>query len=133
MTELQTPHGTIVVHGPVVHHPDRYESPVALGWHQFHDERSRPYGVSAVPVFDPKAPIKGRSWKYGTAPLNQGQLGSCTGNAEEKRVCSMRKALGLRCRCTEGAAVKRYSLATHLDPFPATIRPPTPARAPSPS
>lgn len=80
------------------------------------DELSRNYGVAIRDGAKPKSV----EWKRYSPILDQGQLGSCTGNA-------MAAWLGCAPHCTseqdaakydEDFAVELYSLATRLDKFP---------------
>lgn len=92
-----------------------------LGWHQHHDPRSRGFAISAHPAFDPKAPISARSWKTAHHPLDQGELGSCTGNACI-RMCQEMVGAVLH-RGDEKHAVSLYKLATQLDGVPGQYPP----------
>jgi hypothetical protein len=79
-----------------------------LGRHVEHDERSRAYAVAPHP-----APKTVR-WHRHVHPFDQGDLGSCTGNA-------MAGALSTRPfphRFAEATAVTLYKAATHLDDVP---------------
>jgi len=95
--------------------PEQPSNPYRLGRHVHHDPRSlqytvQPTGVAQTKVWDRKIPV-----------LDQGDLGSCTGNATVGVLGTepfytaltpvQRKALD------EAEAVRIYSLATQLDPF----------------
>jgi hypothetical protein len=89
-----------------------------LGRHVEHDPRSLQYpAAQATHLHDV-------SWQYHGAVLDQGQVGSCTGNsAVEVLMCSPyydHKAENF----TEKDALGVYKLATHLDRVPG-IYPPT--------
>lgn len=83
-----------------------------LGRHVNHDPRSLNYPAPVDGVT-----IRSRRWRHYGPVLDQGQVGSCTGNA-------MAQALNTkplkRCfqRLTEADAVELYTLATQLDEFP---------------
>jgi hypothetical protein len=92
-----------------------------LGRHVNHDPRSldflvQPTGVSQTKVWDRKIPI-----------LDQGNLGSCTGNAttgvlgSEPFYSSLTPAQ--QSTLNEGEAVQLYSLATALDGYPGQYPP----------
>lgn len=92
-----------------------------LGRHVEHDPRSREYPamLGAVPV-KLKTIVHRR---YG-GPFDQGQLGSCTGNATAGCLNTVPlRVVGARV-LREADAVAIYSRATHLDEF-AGIYPPT--------
>lgn len=91
------------------------ETPYRLGRHVNHDPRSlrfavQPTGVAQTKIWERRIPV-----------LDQGQLGSCTGNATigvlgtspyyEQLTPVQRQALN------EDEAVRVYSLATQLDPW----------------
>lgn len=91
------------------------DNPYRLGRHVRHDPRSlrftvQPTGVAQTKVWERRIPV-----------LDQGDLGSCTGNATvgvlgtspfyEQLTPVQRQALG------EDEAVRLYSYATQLDPF----------------
>ncbi|HEX4714329.1 MAG TPA: hypothetical protein VH164_05315 [Ktedonobacteraceae bacterium] len=66
-------------------------------------------------------------WPHNTPVLNQGQLGSCTGNAMTQLLnCRMFAPCRLgKVFLNEGDAISLYSLATHLDGFgPGQFYPP---------
>jgi hypothetical protein len=109
--------GVIPGHGPIVaiipEHPER---PRGLGRHVCHDPRSRAYGVGVDEQVSP-----GHIFHQRHIPiLDQGQLGSCTGNAGTGMLGSGPfytggvAALGLN----ELYAVGLYSEASHLDGIP---------------
>lgn len=90
-----------------------------LGRHVDHDERSRSYGVQV----DEAAPLRKVLWRRYGAILNQGGLGSCTGNAivGALNTVPLRKT-GAKA-LTEKDAVSIYSDATAIDGIPGTWPP----------
>lgn len=87
--------------------------PYRLGRHIEHDERSKTYLAEQAPVI--KSVLHQRH--PGVPILNQGNLGSCTGNASVDALVSSPDWTP-RSPTNEGDAVKIYSLATHLDGIP---------------
>jgi hypothetical protein len=89
----------------------------ALGRHVEHDERSRNF-AAMVPAVKPKTVL----WAHSAPVLDQGQLGSCTGNALAQWLntdyARMHEFDGLRAPLTEAAAVELYSAATRIDNVP---------------
>jgi hypothetical protein len=96
-----------------VHRYDKHDTPHALGRHVVHDSRSRDF------TFEVKGPTPERSvvWPHNTPVLNQGQLGSCTGNAMAQLLnCKLFAPCRLgKMSLDEADAVKIYSLGTHDD------------------
>lgn len=96
-----------------------------LGRHVQHDSRSLDY------EFLPrKAKPKGTNtfWDSAAKPLNQGSLGSCTGNATAQWLNTnfanaVRKLTNKGKFLTESQAVKIYSLGTTLDNQPGQYKP----------
>lgn len=87
----------------------------ALGRHVHHDPRSRGFPAAT-------APTGPSSWKHYYGPLNQGQLGSCTGNAAAQ--CLMTSPLYRKGRrLSEAKALAIYERATTLDDTPGTYPP----------
>lgn len=85
-----------------------------------HDERSRNFPARTALV------QRSVLWGHHAPVLDQGDLGSCTGNATAQLIntdffASSRKHGFL----TEADAVKIYSLATRLDDIPSNTYPPT--------
>ena len=79
-----------------------------LGRHIEHDERSRAYPAARAPKVVSVAHARH------CAPFDQGQTGSCTGNAEAGLL--MTDPLFVTGRClSESDAVALYEQATHLD------------------
>lgn len=112
----------------MVHHISitRYEpSDPRLGRHVHHDDRSLDYEYLPRTA----APQKVNTfWDSGTKPLDQGSLGSCTGNA----VCqwlnthfadNVRKTTHHSAYMSEKDAVAIYSLGTRLDSAPGAYPP----------
>lgn len=95
-----------------------------LGRHVLHDPRSLNFLVPAGAT-----PILARTWRRYTPILDQGNLGSCTGNAAAGVLGSApfygslaaRRKAGLT--LDEREAVSLYSSATHLDPFSGSYPP----------
>jgi len=96
-----------------------------LGRHVHHDSRSLAH------AFLPKdAKPKGVNtfWGSGTGPLNQGQIGSCTGNAAAQWLNTdfakqVRKLVNENHYFTEDDALDLYSIATTLDTEPGQYPP----------
>lgn len=96
-----------------------------LGRHVHHDSRSLSY------EFLPRdAALKGKStfWASGAKPLNQGDVGSCTGNATAQWINSdfaaaVRTQVHQGKYLTESDALKIYGLGTHLDSDPGSYPP----------
>lgn len=90
-----------------------------LGRHVDHDPRSRRFPVTA----DPLTPMKRVLWVRTGAPLNQGQLGSCTGNA----IVGVLNTAPFRKKgaklLTEKDAVSIYEAATIIDGVPGQYPP----------
>src|SRR5262249_2176885 len=78
--------------------------PMGLGRHGAHDPRSRGFPAARARV------VKSVRWKRHEKPFDQGQIGSCTGNAIAG-ACST-DPFGKKLR--ESDAVKAYALATTL-------------------
>jgi hypothetical protein len=94
-------------------------TPHPLGRHVAHDVRSR-----AFPAFD-AAPTPLRQVIHGHhgQVLNQGNVGSCTGNAGAGVLNSDPLHRPGEAVCVEADAVAFYSAATQLDAFPGTYPP----------
>jgi hypothetical protein len=87
-----------------------------------HDERSRAYGIVVSPTVKPKTVL----WAHRAPVLDQGQVGSCTGNALAQLINTDRFAnarLNHAGFLTEADAVALYSQATHLDNIPGAYPP----------
>jgi len=88
-----------------------------LGRHIEHDPRSRAYAIEAQAATIQHV----RHRRFGV--LDQGQLGSCTGNA----ITGVLNTLPFHIRAThlktEDDAVRLYSEATHLDSYPGSYPP----------
>jgi hypothetical protein len=99
----------------VLHKFPKTETPYPLSRHIEHDSRSRSFTYEATGPVVEKTII----WPHNTPVLNQGQVGSCTGNAMTQLLNCAKFA-----PCREGKisldeadALKLYSLATHFDGF----------------
>jgi hypothetical protein len=92
--------------------PEAAGNPYRLGRHVHHDPRSRDYGVGVA------GEVHHSVWHEHVGPvLDQGSLGSCTGNALAQCLNTrplLRDGDGL---LTEVDAVRIYSEATAIDPF----------------
>jgi hypothetical protein len=97
-----------------------------LGRHVAHDARSLLFPFRA-----PGLPVTNARWSTDAdVVLDQGNLGSCTGNATTGAlICSNKNPLhnaltsAQRATLNETLAVKFYSRATELDPFDGTYKP----------
>lgn len=94
-----------------------------LGRHLHHDPKSLDYPISQF--LDPTKPLKTKTHRRYIPPLDQGNLGSCTGNACAGMLASspLHTTLKKGIKITEDVAVALYSKATMLDPFPGTYPP----------
>jgi hypothetical protein len=98
----------VTVHAELV--PLTDGNPHPLGRHVVHDSRSLDFPAALAQVY------KAVWWAHQGQVLNQGSLGSCTGNALVD--CLMSGPLFRRGRnLTEADAVRAYSRATQIDPF----------------
>jgi hypothetical protein len=86
-----------------------------LGRHVNHDERSKLYPA-------PRGVVSTVLHKRHTKPFDQGQIGSCTGNAMAGVLDTDPFFVKGR-YLYEPAAVKLYKLATQLDPWPGSYPP----------
>jgi hypothetical protein len=93
--------------------------PGRLGRKVEHDERSRAF---AVP--EDVAAIKTVAWTRRAPIFDQGQLGSCTGNAMAGAIGTDSAGRTGTATLTEADAVTLYEYATRLDHFPG-VYPPT--------
>lgn len=101
--------------------PERPDNPYRLGRHVRHDPRSlrykvQPTGIAQTAIWERKIPV-----------LDQGDLGSCTGNATIGVLGTEPFYSALspvqRQALTEAEAIRLYSQATQLDPFDGTYPP----------
>lgn len=111
------------MHTVHVHRYDRTDA--RLGRHVHHDSRSLDYEFLPRKA---KPKRKNTFWDSAVAPLNQGDLGSCTGNATAQWLNTnfakaVRKATNKDRAFTEKNAVKIYSLGTTLDNQPGQYPP----------
>ena len=94
-----------------------------LGRHVRHDPRSLAYRVIA------DGTVASASWERKTPVLDQGDLGSCTGNAAcgvlgtEPFYSTLAHDLEIGLKLDENEAVSLYGIATQLDPYPGTYPP----------
>ncbi|AKJ72576.1 peptidase [Gordonia phage GMA2] len=88
-------------------------SPRKFGRKVEHDPRSRAYGVAVNPAEEPVSIL----WTNRAPVLDQGDLGSCTGNAMAQWENVVRTAAGACDWLDETIAIELYSEATRLDEF----------------
>lgn len=88
---------------------------VRLGRHVNHDERSKGFQATT-------AALKSVFHAHHGSVLDQGQLGSCTGNAGVD-VVNCEPNWFAKTENSEGLAVRLYSEATRVDPFPGEYPP----------
>lgn len=94
-----------------------------LGRHVNHDPRSLAYKITA------DGTVASARWERKTPVLDQGDLGSCTGNAAcgvlgtEPFFTTLQADLQVGLKLDETEAVSLYSLATQLDEYPGTYPP----------
>lgn len=91
-------------------------TPFPLGRRVEHDERSRGFPALANPT------VRDKSWRHWGPILDQGRLGSCTGNAAAQALncVPLRHSRPLN---DEDDAVRFYSRATQLDQWDGTYPP----------
>lgn len=90
--------------------PEQPGLPYRLGRHLNHDPRSRGFPAPAART------IRDVAWRTYGPRLDQGQLGSCTGNALVGALMTRPNYRSTR-RLTEADAVRAYTRATVIDPF----------------
>ena len=91
-----------------------------LGRHVHHDPASRAYAVEAATSARPRTVV----WPRYNAILNQGDTGSCTGQAMAGWLgCAPHATPATAAQYDEVFAVSLYSAATRLDNFPGTYPP----------
>lgn len=99
--------------------PEPFRRPgMPLGRHLHHDPKSRGYMVRQI--LDTEAPLVSKRWTRYTAPFDQGNLGSCTGNACLGMLATQpfRMPTGWKgIRYREATAVSLYGRATEIDEF----------------
>jgi hypothetical protein len=98
------------------HIPERVVPGRRLGRHVEHDERSRAFGVVAH-----AKPIRSVQWERHAPIFDQGDVGSCTGNAIAG--CCVTGPLFNGRVLTEDDAVQIYEMATRLDRIPGHFPP----------
>jgi hypothetical protein len=91
----------------------------ALGRLVEHDERSRLYQARKANA--PRSVL----WGHHAPVLDQGEVGSCTGNAAAQLINTDYFAKSRKHYLGEAEAVRIYELATHLDGIPDNTYPPT--------
>lgn len=101
-----------VVRRHIPWHPSKDGGP--LGRSVEHDEKSRDFAVARRAT-----PIASRHWTRHVPIYDQGQLGSCTGNA----MASALSTGPFRHRFHEPTAIRIYKAATIIDGFPGTYPP----------
>lgn len=109
------------MHYVAVHHIPEYPGAGRLGRHVWHDSRSRSYPFDAA-----KVTIRTVTWARMIAILDQGNLGSCTGNAMTGGLGTTPVYEALPAShptLNEAEAVKLYSAATSLDSYPGSYPP----------
>lgn len=112
--------GGQLIHVELLHQSTGTHRP-RTGRHIVHDPRSRHFPVDQH--LDAKAPLVSKQWTRRASVLNQGQIGSCTGNAAAGWVGTDNAARpGLK-SVHEALALKLYGLATQLDSVPGTYPP----------
>lgn len=94
------------------HHP-------RLGRHVQHDPRSLAFAVGVLP----KSALKGVLWQRRSPIFDQGQIGSCTGNAGAGWLATDNAAREGFKGIDESKAVELYELATVLDGLPGQYPP----------
>ncbi len=90
-----------------------------LGRHVFHDERSRNYPAAV----DEAAPLRKVLWSRRVAPFDQGELGSCTGNAITGVLDTAPFRVTFPKPFYEPMAVSIYEAATLIDSAPGSYPP----------
>lgn len=97
------------------------DNPYPLGRHVNHDERSRDFPFSARP--ESARSIGPKEWTRRSPIFDQGQVGSCTGNAGvgwESTDDAVRQGSATK---VEADALALYSDATKIDPYKGTYPP----------
>jgi len=105
--------------------PERSPNPRRrLGRNLHHDPQSAQYPMADL--LDHSVPLASKRWVRRVAALDQGNLGSCTGNAMTGHLATepLHEPSGWKgLHYTEQTAVDLYSLATQLDEFQGTYPP----------
>lgn len=113
--------GTVLYHREI---PEQRVEGKRLGRSVLHDSRSLAFRVAP-----PAKTTVSKTWARKTAILDQGGLGSCTGNAatgalgSEPFYDTLTAKLSAGLKLDENEAVSLYSKATELDPFTGTYLP----------
>lgn len=109
----------------VRHIPEAPNNPYRLGRNLHHDSASLSYAVGVLP----KSAIVSRHWERQIPVLDQGNLGSCTGNASTGWIGTdnaLRQGIQTLSDGTpvnEDLAIAIYGRATEIDPFEGTYPP----------
>lgn len=101
--------------------PELPDNPQRLGRHVNHDPRSLQYPFSARP--EAAAPVVAKEWQRQSPVFDQGNLGSCTGNAGEGWEATDNAVRVGMAKKVEPDAVQLYSDATKIDPYQGTYPP----------
>lgn len=88
-----------------------------LGRHREHDERSRAFAVEQLHT------LQSVSWARRSPIFDQGDIGSCTGNAMAGAIGTDSVGREGMSRLTEADALTLYERATHLDRIPGSYPP----------
>jgi hypothetical protein len=92
-----------------------------LGRHVEHDPRSAAHAYEAV--VSATEPLRDADWPRRSPILYQGNLGSCTGNAEAGWIATDNDHRAGSADVDETLAVSLYERATELDPWPGAYPP----------
>lgn len=84
-----------------------------LGRHVEHDPRSKAYGLALAPC-----PLVSRTWKRYGDPFDQGEVGSCTGNAGGGILMTEGFYVSTRRPIVEADCVDLYAAASRIDSIP---------------
>lgn len=102
---------------------ERVEPARRLGRHVEHDERSRAYDIAALVGKGVSLPTGHVRHRRHVPPFNQGELGSCTGNALAGALMTEKLYDKHRPALAEPDAVAIYEAATKLDQIPGAYPP----------
>lgn len=94
--------------------------PHPLGRHVEHDETSKQFPAPRLAAGVERHDVR---WRSRRPPFDQGQLGSCTGNAAAGQLVTSDLRGTYRHLYTEPTAVKIYERATVIDDFPGSYPP----------
>lgn len=110
-----TPPTPVPLPEPIVERPRPNKR---LGWHRYHRIQNRNYPVTAAPRLARRLaqPLRYRRWGGTSVILNQGELGSCTGNACVGMLArNPLRPLNASTRFGQTLARQLYSAATGID------------------